>query len=167
MGGKVIKVKMKDYRLDVEGMVKAINEKTKIIWFATPNNPIGTIVKRDELMWALKNIPSNIIVVIDEAYREYVNDKDYPDTIPLLNEYENIVILRTFSKAYGLAGLRLGYGIASEEITQYMNSVIGPFDTNLIAQEAGIAALEDEDFLKFVVKKMKTEDNIITMNAED
>ncbi|MCX7695031.1 MAG: histidinol-phosphate transaminase [Caloramator sp.] len=153
MGGNVIKVKMKDYRLDVEGMVKAITDNTKIIWFATPNNPIGTIVKKDELLWALENIPRDIIVVIDEAYREYVSDKDYPDTIPLLDKYDNIVILRTFSKAYGLAGLRLGYGIASEEITQYMNSVIGPFDTNLIAQEAGIAALKDEEFLKFVVEK--------------
>ncbi|MBZ4662461.1 MAG: histidinol-phosphate transaminase [Caloramator sp.] len=153
MGGKVIKVKMKDYRLDVEAMVNAITDKTKIIWFATPNNPIGTIVKRNELLWALENIPDDIIVVIDEAYREYVNDKDYPETVPLLDKYKNIVILRTFSKAYGLAGLRLGYGIASEEITQYMNSVIGPFDTNLIAQEAGIAALQDKEFLKFVVEK--------------
>lgn len=153
MGGKVVKIKMKNHRLDVEGMVNAVNDRTKIVWFATPNNPTGTIVKKDELLWALDNIPKDVLVVIDEAYKEYVTDEDYLDTIPLLNKYNNIAILRTFSKAYGLAGLRLGYGIANEEITQYMNSVIGPFDTNLIAQEAGIAALKDEEFLKFIVEK--------------
>lgn len=155
MGGNVIKVDMKNHCLDVEGMVNAITDRTKIIWFATPNNPIGTIVKRDELMWAIERIPKDVLIVVDEAYYEYVDDEEYPDTIPLLNEHKNIVILRTFSKAYGLAGLRLGYGIANEEITQYMNSVIGPFDTNIMAQEAGIAAIKDTEFLKMVVEKNK------------
>lgn len=153
MGGSVVKVKMKNHHLDVEGMVNAITDKTKIVWFATPNNPTGTIVKKDELLWAIDRIPKDVLIVIDEAYKEYVTDIDYPDSLPLLNNHSNIVILRTFSKAYGLAGLRLGYGIASEEITQYMNSVIGPFDTNLIAQEAGIAALKDKEFLNMIVTK--------------
>lgn len=151
MGGKIVKVPMKNHGIDIERTINEINEKTRIIWLCTPNNPTGPILSKDELIYALDRIPEGVIAVVDEAYSEYVTDEKYPDTIPLLDKYENMIILRTFSKAYGLAGLRLGYGIASKEITQYMNTVIGPFDTNIIAQAAAIAALRDQEFLKRVV----------------
>jgi histidinol-phosphate aminotransferase len=156
MGGKSVKIPMINYRLDVEGMVNAINERTKIIWFATPNNPTGSMITRKELLGVIDRIPKDVIIVMDEAYKEYVTDEEYPDTIKLLDKYKNMIILRTFSKAYGLAGLRIGYGIANEEITRYLNSIIGPFDTNLIAQAAAIAALKDQEFLKRVVKENAT-----------
>lgn len=153
MGGKTIKIPMKNYKLDVEAMVNAINERTRIIWFCTPNNPLGPIVTKDELFSVLDRIPKDVIIVMDEAYREYVDDPEYPDTLPLLEKYENMIILRTFSKAYGLAGLRVGYGIASKEVTQLVNSIVGPFDTNLVAQGAAIMALNDEEHLKKVIEE--------------
>lgn len=153
MGGKIVKVPMKNHGIDIEETINAINEKTRVIWLCTPNNPTGPILTKDELFNTLDRIPREVVIIMDEAYHEYVTDDRYPDTIPLLEKYENMIILRTFSKAYGLAGLRLGYGIASEEITQYMNTIIGPFDTNLIAQAAAIAALKDQEFLKRVVEE--------------
>ncbi len=153
MGGKIVKIPMKNHGIDIEKTISAINDRTRVIWLCTPNNPTGPILTKDELLGALDRIPRNIVIVVDEAYYEYVTDDRYPDTIPLLEKYENIIILRTFSKAYGLAGLRLGYGMANKEITQYMNSIIGPFDTNLIAQAAAIAALEDQEFLNRVVEE--------------
>ncbi|MCX7885575.1 MAG: histidinol-phosphate transaminase [Caloramator sp.] len=151
MGGKAVKIPMINNALDVKAMVNAINERTRIIWFCTPNNPTGTIITKDELYSILDLIPRDVIIVMDEAYYEYVTDENYPQTIPLLEKYENMIILRTFSKAYGLAGLRCGYGVANEEIARYINTVVGPFDTNLIAQKAAIAALEDKEFLSKVI----------------
>lgn len=151
MGGKTVKIPMKNHGIDIEKTIKAINERTKIIWLCTPNNPTGPILTSEELFSGLDRIPKDVVIVMDEAYREYVTDTRYPDTMSLIDKYENMIILRTFSKAYGLAGLRLGYGIASQEITQYMNTIIGPFDTNIIAQAAAIAALKDREFLKRAV----------------
>lgn len=153
MGGKIVKIPMKNHGIDIERTIAAINDRTRVIWLCTPNNPTGPILTKDDLFGALDRIPRDVIIIMDEAYHEYVTDERYPDTIALLDKYENMIILRTFSKAYGLAGLRLGYGMASEEITQYMNSIIGPFDTNLIAQAAAIAALKDQEFLKRVVEE--------------
>lgn len=152
MGGKTVKIPMKNHRLDVETMVNSITEKTRIIWFCTPNNPTGAMVTKTELFNVLDRIPEDVIIVMDEAYYEYVTDEEYPQTLPLIDKYPNMIILRTFSKAYGLAGLRVGYGIANEEITKYINSILGPFDTNLIAQAAAITALKDKEFLKNAVE---------------
>ncbi|QCX34469.1 histidinol-phosphate transaminase [Caloramator sp. E03] len=151
MGGKIVKVPMKNYMLDVKGMVDAINDRTRVLWFCTPNNPTGSIINKDELFSVLDLIPKDVIIVMDEAYYEYVTDDNYPQTVPLLEKYDNMIILRTFSKAYGLAGLRCGYGIASEEIAKYINTIVGPFDTNIIAQQAAVAALSDTEFLKRVI----------------
>lgn len=151
MGGKIVKVPMKNYRLDVKATVNAINDRTRIIWFCTPNNPTGSIITKDELFSVIDLIPKDVIIVMDEAYYEYVTDENYPQTIPLLSKYDNMIILRTFSKAYGLAGLRCGYGIANEKIARYINTIIGPFDTNLVAQHAAVAALSDKEFLKRVI----------------
>lgn len=150
MGGKVISIPMKNNGLDIEEMVNAITERTKIIWFCNPNNPTGTIFTREELDKVLGKIPPNVVIIMDEAYIEYVTDKNFPDSLELLPKYPNMVILRTFSKAYGLAALRCGYGIVHKELGEYFNRIIGPFDVNLFAQKAAIAALEDEAFLTLV-----------------
>lgn len=150
MGGKSVLIPMKNNGLDIEKMVDSINEKTRIIWLCNPNNPTGTIFKKKELEDVIDRIPENVIVVMDEAYIEYVTDKDFPDSLELLKSHPNIIILRTFSKAYGLAGLRCGYGIAHEDIVKFFNSVTGPFDVNLFAQRAAVAAIGDKEFLKLV-----------------
>lgn len=150
MGGKVISIPMKDNGLDIEAMVDAITERTKIIWFCNPNNPTGTIFTKQELDKVLGKIPPKVVIIMDEAYIEYVTDKDFPNSLELLPKYPNMVILRTFSKAYGLASLRCGYGIVHTELGEYFNRIIGPFDVNLFAQKAALAALEDEDFLQLV-----------------
>jgi histidinol-phosphate aminotransferase len=131
-------------------MVSCITDRTKLIWFCNPNNPTGTIFRKRDLEKIIDKIPENVIVIMDEAYIEYVTDSDYPDSLELLNKYPNMIILRTLSKAYGLAGLRCGYGISSEQLAKYLNTVIGPFDVNLFAQKAAVAALEDTEFLKLV-----------------
>lgn len=150
MGGKVVSIPMKDNGLDIETMVDAITPKTKIIWFCNPNNPTGTIFTKQELDRVLHKIPPHVIIIMDEAYIEYVTDRNFPNSLELLPSHPNMVILRTFSKAYGLASLRCGYGIVHKELGGYFNRIIGPFDVNLFAQKAAVAALEDEDFLKLV-----------------
>lgn len=150
MGAKSVKVPMKNNGLDIEKMVDSITERTKLIWFCNPNNPTGTVFTQSELEKVLDRIPKDVIVVMDEAYIEYVTHPDFPDSLELLKRYSNIIVLRTFSKAYGLASLRCGYGIASEELVQFFNRVVNAFDVNLYVQRAAIAALEDKAFLKHV-----------------
>ncbi len=150
MGAKAIKIPMKNNGLDLEAMVEAINEKTKIIWLCNPNNPTGGIFTKKELDNILNKIPEDVIIVMDEAYGEYVNSEEYPDSLELIKSYPNMIILKTLSKAYGLASLRFGYGIAHEEIVDYMNRVINSFDVNLFAQKAAVVAIEDEEFINKV-----------------
>lgn len=150
MGAKSVSVPMKDNGLDLEAMVNSITDKTKLLWLCNPNNPTGTIFTKEDLNKVLHEIPSNVIIIMDEAYIEYVTTKNFPNSIELLKSHPNMIILRTFSKAYGLAGLRIGYGIANEELVNYFNSIIGPFDVNLFAQNAALAAIRDRDFLKLV-----------------
>ena len=131
-------------------MVSAITDKTKIIWFCNPNNPTGGIFTKTEFDKVIGRIPKDVIIVMDEAYGEYVTSKDFPNSLELLKEYPNMIILKTLSKAYGLASLRFGYGIAKEEIVDYLNRVINSFDVNLFAQRAALVAIEDEDFISTV-----------------
>lgn len=148
MGGNIIKVPLKDYTYDLVEMAKYINKNTKMIILANPNNPTGTYFTHTALLDFLAKVPHDVIVVLDEAYYEYVDASDYPNSLPLLNIYNNMVILRTFSKAYGLASLRVGYGIASPEIIQLLNRVRNPFNVNSLAQVAAIASLEDQEFVQ-------------------
>jgi histidinol-phosphate aminotransferase len=152
MGAKSIIIPMDNNELDIEKLVNAITDKTKVIWFCNPNNPTGTIFTKTQFMKVLSKIPDHVLIVMDEAYIEYVTSEEFPNSLEFLNNYSNMIILRTFSKAYGLASLRCGYGIASAELTSYFNRVIGPFDVNLFAQKAAVAALEDEEFLELVVE---------------
>jgi histidinol-phosphate aminotransferase len=150
MGATSVIIPMENNGLHIEKMVDAITEKTKVIWFCNPNNPTGTIFTKAQFVNVLSRIPDRVLIVMDEAYIEYVTSKEFPNGLEFLKDYSNMIILRTFSKAYGLASLRCGYGIASEELTSYFNRVIGPFDVNLYAQKAAVAALLDEEFFKLV-----------------
>ena len=130
---------------DLGDMLSLITERTKIIYIANPNNPTGTIVRRDEFEWFLEKVPRNVIILVDEAYFEYVDDPGYPDTLRYHLTRESLVTVRTFSKVYGLAGLRVGYGVASREAVSYMDRVREPFNVNSAAQAAACAALDDEE----------------------
>lgn len=162
MGAKCVKIPMKNLGLDIEAMVDAITPKTKIIWFCNPNNPTGTIFTEQDLMNVLDRIPKNVYIVMDEAYCEYVTSEEYPDSLKLLDKYPNMIILRTFSKAYGLASLRIGYGIASEELAEYFNRVVNSFDTNLYAQVAAVEAVKDVEFLNRVKEVNATQREFMT-----
>lgn len=151
VGAKPVKIPLKDFVLDIEEMVNAITDKTKVIWFCNPNNPTGSVFSKEKFYSLLDKIPKDVYVVMDEAYCEFVITDDYPDSFELLKKYENIIILRTFSKAYGLASLRFGYGVAREELVDYLNRVINAFDSNLFAQAAATIAIKDEEFLKHCI----------------
>lgn len=147
-GGQTIEVPMKDYTHDLEAMLNAIKDNTRLIFIANPNNPTGTIVTKEEMDRFMERVPSNILVLIDEAYYEYIKDPAYPDSFKYLREGKNVLILRTFSKIYGLAGIRLGYGFTKEEIVNNLMKVRIPFNANRLSQIAGIAALEDEKHVR-------------------
>jgi histidinol-phosphate aminotransferase len=143
IGGKALQVPLKDYTHDLGAMAAAITPKTKMIFIANPNNPTGTINRMEEFDRLMENVTDDMLVVLDEAYYEYVADPGYANSMKYLHSRKNVLILRTFSKIYGLAGLRLGYGIGKKEILLDMNRLREPFNTNSLAQKAAIAALND------------------------
>ena len=136
-----------DYAVDLPAMVAAIGSKTKMIYICNPNNPTGTVVDK-RLLKQMMHRMEDIIVVMDEAYFEFVNDENSPDGVAFFKEFPNVIALRTFSKAYGLAGLRVGYGICNEYIAAAINKVREPFNVNSLAQVAALAALNDGEYLK-------------------
>lgn len=146
-GGKAVTVPMVNGRHDLQKMQQAITEKTKMVFVCNPNNPTGTIVGKQELLSFIDTVPSNVLVIMDEAYFEYADSEEYLDTMPMLDQYPNIVILRTFSKIYGLASLRVGYGIMHEEIAKELHKVRDVFNVNQLAQAAAVAAIEDQAFV--------------------
>lgn len=151
--GTVVKVPMKHFHYDLPAMQKKINARTKLVFIANPDNPVGTYVNKNQLVSFLKEVPREVVVVLDEAYYEFAAPKkDYPDGIRLLSAFPNLLVTRTFSKAYGLAGLRVGYGVADPAIINSLNKVREPFNVNLLAQVAALAALEDTAHLKKSVK---------------
>jgi histidinol-phosphate aminotransferase len=143
----VVEVPVKDGKHDLDGMLAKITNKTKIVWVCNPNNPTGTIVGAEELERFLSKVPPSVIVALDEAYCEYVEDASYPDGLALMKKYSNVVLLRTFSKIYGLASLRIGYGIGRADIIRSINQVREPFNTSRFAQAAATAALADQEFV--------------------
>jgi histidinol-phosphate aminotransferase len=132
---------------DLDAMAEAITDRTRMIFVCNPNNPTGTSIRRDALVPFLDRVPENVLVVLDEAYREYVRDEDVPDGLTLYRDRPNVCVLRTFSKAYGLAGLRVGYLIAQEPVASAVRKTIVPFAVNSLAQVAAIASLKAEDEL--------------------
>ena len=140
---EVTSVPMDGYKYDLGEMGKAINDRTRLIFISNPNNPTGTIVTTEEVEEFMAHVPDHVIIVFDEAYGEYVTSPLYPQGFDYLRRGYNVAILRTFSKIYGLAGLRIGYGITKAEFVDMMNRVRQPFNTNALAQVAALAALED------------------------
>jgi histidinol-phosphate aminotransferase len=161
MGCGVITVPMKAFKHDLAAMARAVNEKTKAVFVANPNNPTGTYNTRTEVEEFLKKISSRRnppLVIMDEAYYEYARaEKGYPETLAYLDRYPTLVVLRTFSKIYALAGLRVGYGFAAPEVVDYLDRIRPPFNINLLAQEAAIASLNDprqvSDSLRLVLRE--------------
>jgi histidinol-phosphate aminotransferase len=133
-----------DMRHDLRAMRAAVNQRTKLIFIANPNNPTGTTVTRSELDVLLDGLPPHVVVVLDQAYLEYVDDEESPLGQDYIHSH-NVVVLQTFSKAYALAGLRVGYGLARPELIAYLQQVRGPFNVNMLAQAAAIASLNDEE----------------------
>ena len=146
--GSALKVPLKEYRQDVAGIVNSINRSTKIVFVANPHNPTGTNITKVEFKYLIDKIPKSILLVIDEAYFEYLSPKERIDTVNYSVKSNNIITLRTFSKAYGLAGLRIGYGIASREIISELEKIRLPFNVNSIAQKAAVAALKNDQYVK-------------------
>ncbi len=146
---KAIVTPAKNWGHDLDAMLSAITDQTSVIFIANPNNPTGTLLTKTDIENFLTKVPNHIIVVLDEAYAEYLEDEEnYPCGIDYLARYSNLIVTRTFSKIYGLAGLRIGYGLCTPEIADLLNRARQPFNINLIAQSAAIAALNDQDFVE-------------------
>jgi len=146
--GELIETPMKNFTHDLQAMLKAIKKNTRLIYIANPNNPTGTIVTKKEVEDFFQKVPDDILVIMDEAYYEYIDNPNYPDSFKYLKEGKNILILRTFSKIYGLAGVRLGYGIAQKEIIASLAKLRISFNVNRLSQIAGMAALDDHEHMK-------------------
>ncbi len=152
MDAVCVKVPLQDYIHDVAGLLEAITDRTKVIFIDNPNNPTGTILRDKAIRTLLDEVPEGLIVVLDEAYAEFVEASDYPKSLEYVREGYPVIVLRTFSKAYGLAGLRVGYGFAHSEITQHLFKVREPFNVSSVAAAAAEAAIEDNEFLEKVRK---------------
>ena len=147
-GARVIEVPLKNFTYDLQAIVRKITGKTKLIFISNPNNPTGTSVDANEFKAFMAQVPAEVIVVMDEAYAEYVTTADFPDSLAYLRQNRSIIILRTFSKAYGLAGLRIGYGLSTVRIISYLERVRVPFNVSHVAQVAACAALDDAGHIK-------------------
>jgi len=146
-GIKLIKAPLKDYHIDLQAILERVTPKTKIIYLANPNNPTGTIFRVNEFLNFIKQVPPRVLVILDEAYFEFAHDDPkYPDSMQY--RLDNVITLRTFSKAYGLAGVRLGYGFAHETLISNLMKVKLAFEPSTVAQAAGLGAMEDKDFLE-------------------
>jgi histidinol-phosphate aminotransferase len=143
--GVPVVVPLKDWRHNLPAMAAAVTPRTRLLFVCNPNNPTGTMVTGAEVDELMARIPEEVIVVFDEAYYEYVRSRDFPDSVGYVKQGRNAIVLRTFSKIYGLAGLRIGYGLTTQEIAGYLNRVRPPFNANSLAQKAALAALEDEE----------------------
>jgi len=162
MGAKVVAVPMRNMRYDVDAMAKAVTEKTKLVFIANPNNPTGCYVSKLELAEFLVKLPNHVFPVIDEAYFEYASEeKDYPSSFHEFFHKRSMMVLRTFSKIYGLAGLRVGYGIGPEEIISVLDKVRPPFNVSLPAQSAAIAAFGDTAFVEESLELNRKERNFL------
>jgi histidinol-phosphate aminotransferase len=147
-GARAIITPAKNWGHDLVAMAAAIEPDTKVVFIANPNNPTGNYLDSDAVSAFLAKVPEHVIVVLDEAYVEFAEVDDFPDGLGFLAQYPNVIVTRTFSKAYGLAGLRIGYGISSPQITDLLNRVRAPFNVNIPAMSAALAVLDDHDYLR-------------------
>ena len=150
MGGQIIEVPLQNLTYDLPAIAEKITSRTKLIFICNPNNPTGTIVGQKEIQAFMDQVPEDVLVVFDEAYYEYVTDAAFPDSLDYVRQGKRVIVLRTFSKIYGLAGLRIGYGIATPDIIDCLMRVREPFNVNSIAQAGAQAALEDQAWIKKV-----------------
>ncbi|OCA83563.1 MULTISPECIES: histidinol-phosphate transaminase [unclassified Bacillus (in: firmicutes)] len=135
-------------RHDLDGMLRQIDADTGIVWICSPNNPTGEYIRGEELLPFLSQVPNDVLVVFDAAYYEYVTAIDYPEILPLINQFDNLILLHTFSKIYGMAALRIGYGVANSDIIRMLEPAREPFNVNALAQKAAIAAISDQQFIE-------------------
>lgn len=163
-GGAVTSVPLKGMRVDLAALLEAIRPATKMIFINNPNNPTGTVLTREALSAFLRAVPEDILVVLDEAYIEFVTDPEAARGLDLLDTHPLLCILRTFSKLYGLAGLRIGYGFVSPLVADYINRVRQPFNANSLAQAAARAALDDREFVARTLKLVR--DGLAYLYAE-
>ena len=161
VGARVVEIPLCGLKYDLAAMKRAVTARTKIVFIGNPDNPSGLYVTKSEVAEFLDGLPENVLVFFDEAYFEYVDAKDYPDTLTLLKSRRNIVVARTFSKLYGLAGLRIGYGIATPEVADLMNRVREPFNVNSVAQAAALAALKDQMYYKRILAETRRERDVV------
>ncbi|WP_211233932.1 histidinol-phosphate transaminase [Salibacterium aidingense] len=152
-GGIPVEVAMKEGTHDLTAMREALTPRTKMIFVCNPNNPTGTIIGKEELLHFLESVPSDVLVVLDEAYYEYVHTDDYLESLDYLDRFENLIVLRTFSKVYGMASVRVGYGITQPAVVQELLKGKEPFNVNRLAQAGAVAALDDDDFLRDTKRK--------------
>jgi histidinol-phosphate aminotransferase len=166
-GASVVKVPLDNYRIDLNETLLRVNERTKIIWLCSPVNPTGTFIKRDEFDRFLSELPDNIAVVLDEAYLEYAQAEDAAHTMDYLFKDDRVIGLRTFSKAYGLAGLRVGYIVAHPGVISMISMIKLPFNVNVLAQAAALAALDNDDFMHSHVKMIVEERTFLAAALSD
>ena len=159
IGAKVVFSKEKNFKVSVSEIIKNVTKKTKIVFIANPNNPTGTYLTKLELIELRKKLKKDILLVLDDAYFEYMKNKDYKPSLDLFKNKDNVVVIRTFSKIYGLASLRVGWGYASKKIINAMNIIKPPFNVNQLAQIAATEALKDKNFINQSVKHNITEAN--------
>lgn len=152
INAKKVEIPAKNYGADLDGFLQAISDKTKLIYLANPNNPTGTFLSAGEISQFLNQVPAHVIVVLDEAYTEFTLPEERVDSFTLLKKHPNLVICRTLSKAYGLAGLRIGYAVSSAEIADLFNRVRQPFNCNSLALAAATAVLNDDAFIAKVAE---------------
>jgi histidinol-phosphate aminotransferase len=145
MGGRPVKVRLKDFTHDLDSMLKKVNRKTKLVFICNPNNPTGTTITQESFGHFLSKLPKRVIVVLDEAYGDFVEDPFYPNGLDYVKKGRQVIVLRTFSKVYGLAGLRIGYALGREDLVDCLYQVRDPFPVHRLAQVAAMAALNDED----------------------
>ena len=154
-GRRIHWVPMNEHRYDLNAMADKITDYTKIIYIANPDNPMGTYITREEFDKFYAHVPDRVLIILDEAYFEFANQiPDYPDS--MIYRYDNVITLRSFSKAYGLGGIRIGYGFAHDELISNLMKVKVPFEPSLVAQVAGLAALDDTEFLLKTIRTNKT-----------
>ncbi len=164
-GAKIKEVPLnKDFRYNLAAMKKAVTRKTKIVFLGNPDNPAGWYFTAHEIRAFLKGLPQNTLVFIDEAYYEYVAQKDYADSLKILRSNKNVIVTRTFSKMYGLAGLRVGYGIAHPEVVDYLDRVREPFNVNTLAQVGAVAVLKDKAYYKALARKIERQRQYLYKN---
>ena len=166
IGCQLVEVPLKEYRHDLDRILESITPDTKIVYLDNPMNPIGTMIKHEEMSKFIERLPEDIVLVLDEAYHDYANDGDYPKSWDFIEEGRNVVMLRTFSKMYGLAGFRVGYGVAKKEFIHALDKVSSPFSVNRLGQIGAVAALEDKDHVQKTREMNETGKNYLYRQLE-